>query len=83
MKSVKQVDDHSGTVLWYEGIRHVTHTLGGQEGKGAVDMCKTMAQSITTAGHPVAFAQGVRAACLAVIQVDGVLAEPRKTVLKR
>lgn len=79
MNSVKPVD---GTVLWYDGVRHVLDTIGTQQGEGAVEICKRMTVNQRDTVRPAAFMVGVRAACRLVIDLGG-MPEPRKTVRAR
>ena len=80
MTAVNSTDKHAGTALWYEGVAHVTSTLGGQEGAGALAICNTMLGAIGKAERPPGYVAGVTAACRAVIKAGGVLGKPRKTV---
>lgn len=80
MTAVNSTDKHNGTALWYEGVAHVTSTLGGQEGAGAVGICETMMGAIGKVERPPGYVAGVTAACRAVIKAGGALGKPRKTV---
>lgn len=83
MSGVNQVDDWLvGTVLWYDGVRHVVDTIGTQIGEGAVEICKRMAVNQDDSVRPPAFMAGVRDACAMVIHRGG-MPEPRKTVRAR
>lgn len=71
-----------GTVLWYDGARHVFNQIGSQRGEGASSICVNLIDS-KPEHWPPAFALGVKETCKAVIANPGMLEPPKKTVKRR
>lgn len=71
-----------GTVLWYDGVRHVFNQVGLQRGEGAVPICVNL---VDTKGKdwPPAFALGVKEAGQSIIDNPSILDKPSKTVKRR
>lgn len=71
-----------GTVLWYDGARHVFNQIGSQRGEGATSICVNLIDS--KPDHwPPAFALGVKEASEAIIDNPSILDAPKKSVKKR
>lgn len=71
-----------GTVLWYDGARHVFNQIGGQRGDGAVSICVNLVDS-RPEHWPSDFALGVHETAQAIIANPGMLERPKKSVKKR
>lgn len=71
-----------GTVLWYDGARHVFNQIGTQRGEGATSICVNLIDS-RPEHWPSDFALGVRETCEVIIDNPGMLEIPKKSVKKR
>lgn len=71
-----------GSVLWYDGARHVFNQIGGQRGEGASSICVNLIDN--KGDHwPPDFALGVKETAKAIIEDLRLLDRPRKSANKR